>query len=166
VGAVAVAIVVADQATKWLVRASIGPEAKRDVVEIVPGWLRLDYTENTGVAFGVLSGGGRWLAVPVMLAAVVLTLLFLKTTLPTRFTGIASALVLGGAAGNLIDRVRFGHVVDFVELGRWPTFNVADAAITVGTTALLAHLVIGDTLARGARRASQGPLEIGASERG
>jgi signal peptidase II len=129
---VAAAVIVADQASKALVRAEI---ARFDEVELILG-VTLINTRNTGVAFSMLSGGGP-LVVIIGVVAFAALLAFFLTHLHRRLVWLPTGLVLGGAAGNLIDRVREGAVTDFVKLSFWPAFNVADIAITVGVILLI-----------------------------
>jgi len=128
----AVAVVAADQASKALVRGSIG---RTERVDVFPG---LDFvnTRNSGVAFGFFSGGGALVAAVAALALIAL-LAFFATHLGRPLVWLPTGLLVGGAAGNLIDRAREGAVTDFVDLPLWPAFNVADAAITIGVLALL-----------------------------
>ena len=128
----AVAVVVADQVSKALVRGSIG---RTERVDVLPG-LDLVNTRNSGVAFGFFSGGGAVVAAVAALALVAL-LVFFATHLRRPLVWLPTGLLVGGAAGNLIDRAREGAVTDFVDLVLWPAFNVADAAITFGVLALL-----------------------------
>src|SRR5829696_7587995 len=130
--ALAVAVLAADQASKALVRGSIG---RTERVDVLPG-LDLVNTRNTGVAFGFFSGGGAVVAGVAALALVAL-LAFFATHLARPLVWLPTGLLVGGAAGNLIDRAREGAVTDFVDLPLWPAFNVADAAITIGVLALL-----------------------------
>jgi signal peptidase II len=104
--------------------------------------VKLIHTENTGVAFSVLSGGGP-LVVIVAIAALGALLAFFFTHLRKPLVWLPTGLLLGGAAGNLIDRVRIGQVVDFIELGWIPVFNVADSAITLGAIALVFYFLRG-----------------------
>jgi signal peptidase II len=129
---VAVAVLVADQATKALVRGSIG---RAERVDVLPG-LDLVNTRNSGVAFGFFSGGGTIVAV-IAAAALAALLVFFATHLQRPLVWLPTGLLIGGAAGNLIDRAREGAVTDFVDLPLWPAFNLADAAITIGVLALL-----------------------------
>ncbi|HWS54270.1 MAG TPA: signal peptidase II [Pyrinomonadaceae bacterium] len=149
-----------DQMTKaWAVRRlRLG-----DTVRAVEGFLHFGYAENTGIAFGQLQEGGefgRWmLAALAALAAVgVLVYFFRVKGAEDRVLG-ACALLLAGIAGNLTDRVRLGHVVDFIEvhLGsyQWPTFNVADAAICVGAGLLALDLIL-EGKREGARKEAVG----------
>jgi signal peptidase II len=129
---VAVAVIVADQVTKAIVRAEIDPFEE---IKVLPG-IKLIHTENTGVAFSVLSGGGPLVVIVAILALGALLAFFL-THLTTRLVWLPTGLLLGGAAGNLIDRVRIGGVTDFIKLPHWPAFNVADIAVTTGVIALV-----------------------------
>jgi signal peptidase II len=129
---VAVAVVVADQAVKAVVRANIKPF---DVVHVMPG-VKLVYARNSGVAFSALSGGGP-LVVLVAILALGALVFFFVTHLGRPLVWLPTGLLLGGAAGNLIDRVRYGNVTDFIKLPHWPAFNLADVAITVGVLALV-----------------------------
>jgi len=143
----AVGIYLADQASKaWAVRRLRDGE----VVRVFDGLLHFGYAENPGIAFGQLQGGGafgRWmLAALAALAVVGLFAYFLRTKrTDDRLLG-ALALLLAGVAGNLTDRVRLGHVIDFIEVFigsyQWPTFNVADSAICVGAGLLAPDLIL------------------------
>lgn len=136
-----------DQASKaWAVR-ELRFGRTRAVIDDV---FYLSYAENPGIAFGQLQGGGefgRWMLAALAALAAVGVLLYLFRTERTddRVLG-ACALLLAGISGNLTDRVRLGHVIDFIEvhLGsfQWPTFNVADAAICVGAGLLALDLIL------------------------
>ncbi len=139
------AVVVMDQATKAVVAYLIG---QGGVVEVVPGVLNIVHYRNPGAAFGIFREGGTVhhivLSSISIIAAVVLGFLVLRAR--DRWSALALSLIAGGAAGNLIDRLRTGEVVDFVDLhvGRyhWPAFNVADTAITTGVAVVLFLLYI------------------------
>lgn len=132
----AAAVVAADQASKWLVRA----EASHLPVRLVAG-LRLDITYNAGISFSRFAGAGD--IVVVLVAAVAAGVAVALALSPPRYRP-ALGVILGGAVGNLIDRLRFdGAVLDFIGLYSWPSFNVADAAIVVGTVILALQVVIG-----------------------
>lgn len=136
--ATALLVVVADQITKSAITAHIRPGEAVDVL----GPLRFTLTYNDGVAFGLAGGRG---ALVILLAVVALMALgaFIATA-PARWpTVIAGGLILGGAAGNLIDRFRIGHVTDFILFPRFPAFNLADSAITVGVLILAWWLITG-----------------------
>ncbi len=143
--ALAVFIVAGDQLTKWLAESGLDPLAP---IELLPG-LRLRLAHNAGAAFSFLAGAGgwqRWLFAGIALV-VSLWLAVWIARLPAheRHTGIGLALVLGGAIGNLIDRLALGHVIDFIELywrdWSWPAFNIADSAITLGAAWMVAGML-------------------------
>lgn len=124
-----------DQLTKALVTRNL---SLHDTVEVIPGFFNIVYWRNPGGAFGIFKyGGTAWTLffVGMSLAAVVIIGVLMRHARDT-FTRVALSLIAGGAVGNLIDRLRFGGVVDFLDFhaGRyhWPAFNVADSAITVG----------------------------------
>ena len=138
----------ADQATKaWAVRAlRFGDERV-----VIRGFLQLIYTENPGIAFGQLQEGGsfgRWFFVVLaVLAALAVLYYFMRTPRNDDRVLGACALLLAGIMGNLTDRARLGYVIDFIVVHagsyHWPTFNVADASITLGAILLAYDLVIG-----------------------
>ncbi len=131
----AAAIVVLDQATKAVLSRYL---YEGQILEVIPGFFSLVYFKNPGAAFGIFTDGG--ITRTLFLVAVAVVALFAIGLLlkQSRDPGASFALsmIAGGAIGNLIDRIRFGSVVDFLDfhLGRfhWPAFNVADSAITVG----------------------------------
>ncbi len=130
--AVAVAVVIADQVTKALVRGGIERGESRP---LLPG-VDLVNVRNRGIAFGLLSDGGVLLIVFAVVALGVLSAVFLRHA-ETPLAWLPAGLLLGGAVGNLIDRVREGSVTDFIDLPSWPAFNLADSAITLGVLSLL-----------------------------
>lgn len=134
----AAAVVAADQISKaWLV-ARLAPG---ESVAILGDWLRLVHGRNTGGLFGLFGGHAELLAV-VSLGVIGLIVTYHARALPSRFLSVTLGLLLGGAIGNLIDRLRLGYVIDFVDAGigglRWYTFNVADAAISFALLGLVA----------------------------
>ena len=137
---VSAAVVAADLATKAWVSGSLG---YGDVVTITP-FFNLVLTHNTGAAFSFLAGAGgwqRWFFTAVAIAISIVLVAMLRRPHRDRLVPLALALVLGGALGNLWDRLALGHVVDFLQLHAggyyWPAFNVADSAITVGVVLLV-----------------------------
>ena len=141
------AVVLLDQVTKAILVRTI---ELHDYRPIIDGFLSLSHVHNRGAAFGVLSDAALPHQ-PVVLAALSLAALlaiayyFVRLPASARLPRVALALVLGGAVGNLIDRVRLGHVVDFVHVywreHAWPDFNVADSAITVGVVLLILDIL-------------------------
>jgi signal peptidase II len=129
---VAAATVAADQAAKALVRTSID---RGDAVELFLG-IKLVNVRNRGIAFGMFSGGGALLVI-FAVAALVALLVFFARHSDRPLVWLPTGLLIGGAAGNLIDRVRDHGVTDFIDFPAWPAFNVADMAITFGVLTLL-----------------------------
>lgn len=126
------AVLAADQLTKALARSGIEPG---DEDPILPG-VKLVHVMNEGVAFGLLSGGGKGVVIVVGVALLALAAYFV-THSRRPHVWLPTGLLLGGALGNVIDRVREGAVTDFIKLPAWPAFNLADVAITAGVLALL-----------------------------
>ena len=144
VALVAAGVVVLDQATKALVRRTVGPGER---VHIVPG-VEIVHARNSGVAFGALSGGGAVVTVVVALALVGL-LGYFATHVQRPLFWLPTGMLLGGAIGNVIDRARGGGVTDFVQLPLgFPAFNVADMSITFGVIVLLLVIERHDARAR------------------
>jgi signal peptidase II len=131
-GAVAAVVIAVDQATKALVRSSVAP-GDRDGV--LPG-VEIVHVRNEGVAFNQFAGGGTIVTVIVVVALVALAAYF-ATHLDKPLVWLPTGMLLGGAVGNIIDRVREGAVTDFIKLPAWPAFNVADMSITFGVILLL-----------------------------
>lgn len=135
---IAALIAVLDQVTKtWLV-SFLAPGQS---VDVVGDWIRLVHSQNAGGLFGLLQGQARVFAV-ISVGVLALIVLYHWRAAPSRYVSVTLGLLLGGAIGNLIDRFRFGHVVDFVDAGigdlRWYTFNVADTAISFAILLLIA----------------------------
>ena len=146
-GAVMALVIVLDQATKALVRSSV---ALGDHDGVLPG-VEIVHVRNEGVAFSRFSGGGTIVAV-IVGAALVALVAYFATHLDKPLVWLPTGMLLGGALGNVIDRVRYGAVTDFIKLPAWPAFNVADIAITFGVLSLL--YVLEGPPARGAGRRS------------
>ena len=130
---VATVVVAVDQATKALVRAGM---ERGEEDPIFPA-LKLVNVRNTGVAFGFLSDGGGALIAGITAVALAALMVFFFLHRNRPWAWLPVGLLLGGAIGNLIDRVAEGAVTDFLKIPRWPAFNVADIAITFGVLALL-----------------------------
>jgi signal peptidase II len=143
--ALAVVVVILDQIAKNIVEHHIVLGEQVDVL----GPLKLTLSHNEGVAFGLADGGGVLLVAITLIALGVVLWLFSRD--PVRpGMWVATGLLAGGAFGNLIDRIRHGHVTDFIELPHWPPFNLADCGITCGVVILLVIYV------REAERAERG----------
>lgn len=131
-GLVMAAVLLVDQVTKRLVQSHI-EQGEHDNVFF---GIDLVHVRNHGVAFGAFAGGGTIVALVIAVALVALVLWFVRHT-GTPLAWLPTGLLLGGAVGNIFDRVRDGAVTDFVKLPAWPAFNVADIAITFGVLSLL-----------------------------
>ncbi|MBI4367627.1 MAG: signal peptidase II [Deltaproteobacteria bacterium] len=155
-------ILVLDQITKWLIRERI---PFGHAIPVIPGYVDLVHVMNTGAAFGMLAGGHAGWRTPFFLALSVVALAAigrLLSTLPAsaRLLPVVFSLMIGGILGNVIDRLRFGAVVDFLSVHwrdvvwradiaglrlriplDWPAFNVADSAITVSMVLLCYHMI-------------------------
>jgi signal peptidase II len=130
--AVTVVVIALDQATKAIVRSNV---ALGDKDGVLPG-VEIVHVRNEGVAFNQLGGGGTIVAIVVGVALVAL-LAYFATHLHKPLVWLPTGMLLGGALGNIIDRIRDGAVTDFVKLPAWPAFNVADTSITFGVLVLL-----------------------------
>jgi signal peptidase II len=129
---VAVGVIAADQLSKVIVRGRL---SRFEEHELVLG-IKLINTRNTGVAFSMFSGGGP-LVVIIAVVALGALLAFFFTHLHKRLVWLPTGLLIGGAAGNLIDRIRLGAVTDFIKFPHWPAFNVADICVTLGVISLI-----------------------------
>jgi signal peptidase II len=145
---VTLAVLVLDHLTKWIVHTQMD---LHQAIEIIPGFLRLSYVQNSGVAFGLFADI-RSLWKPYILAAMavvaVVVIVIYSSRMPSNrvLLQLALAVTMGGILGNFTDRIMRGFVVDFIEFHYreafyWPTFNVADSAITIGIALLLIDTV-------------------------
>jgi len=141
--AVTPAFVVLDQWTKYLVDHRM---LLHQSVPILPGWFELTYVRNRGAVFGFLAGIDSWWRMPFFLtfsaiAVVLLAIFYIRSRPDQGLLRLSLALILAGAVGNVIDRVRFGYVIDFLDVHwrhyHWPAFNIADSAISVGICLML-----------------------------
>jgi signal peptidase II len=147
-------IVLADQVSKAWVVQQLGPTTMTNFIPLIGDTVRIAYSHNTGVAFSLFQGHPELLTVSALLI-VAGAIYFYATQLPNhrRMTQLTLGLILGGASGNLIDRVRLGYVVDFIQIGWFPIFNVADSAITVGAALLMLQFLRDDQIERRDRQA-------------
>lgn len=134
----AAAVIAVDQLVKVIVRRDVPEGSAR---EIIPG-VDLVHTTNSGVSFGFLSDAPPWVVGLVSSVALLVVVGLLIRTLPGRTGTVAAALIVGGAIGNLIDRVVQGGVTDFLDLPLLPPCNVADVAITFGAITMAVGLVL------------------------
>jgi signal peptidase II len=144
--AVGAAALTADMISKAWIVATLGPRPGEKALPLAGDWLRLVYGRNTGVAFGMFQNLPQLFTVTSIVITAGAVYAY-AAHLPNRrpWVQVAAGLILGGALGNIIDRLRQGYVVDFIQVGWWPVFNLADSAISVGVTMLAGYLIlIGD----------------------
>ena len=135
-------VIVFDQVSKWLMVSWL---SLYETVVVMP-YFNLTMAHNEGAAFSFLSEAGgwqRWLFIGLALVISIVLLVWLAKLKPTeKLEAISLSLILGGAIGNVIDRISYGYVIDFIDLyighNHWPVFNIADSAICIGATLLVA----------------------------
>lgn len=144
---IAALVLIADQASKAWITSHM---ALHETFAVLPGFFSITYIRNPGAAFGFLATAGPGFRavffIAVTAAAILLIVYYLaKTKREERLLVLSLALILAGAVGNLVDRIRYGEVVDFLDvyigIHHWPAFNVADAAISCGAVLLLVQMV-------------------------
>jgi len=144
---IAVIVLLLDRLAKWAIASNI---ALHDSIVVIPGFFRLTHVQNTGAAFGLFAeSSAQWkvgaLVSFSILALIVVSALLWKNGHALTTTSIGLSLILGGAMGNLWDRMVSGHVVDFLDFYvgnyHWPAFNVADSAIVIGAILLVSEII-------------------------
>ncbi|QGT99673.1 Lipoprotein signal peptidase [Candidatus Syntrophocurvum alkaliphilum] len=131
-------ILIFDQVSKYLIitNMSLGQS-----IPVISGIINFTYIHNPGAAFGMLAGKSWVFYISAIIVISALTFYYLKYSTPF-YAVIAMGLIVGGSIGNFIDRIRFDSVVDFIDLGWWPIFNIADIAIVVGGIVLIIYLFV------------------------
>jgi signal peptidase II len=129
-------VLMADQITKWLVADRLGPDEVSHRHEILGDFIAIHYVENKGVAFGLFQGQAMMATVLAVIVLALLVRTYRRADGASWRMVCGCGLIVGGAVGNIADRVRLGYVVDFVAVSAWPKFNVADSAITIGVLLL------------------------------
>ena len=133
-------IIILDQITKELIRANLAFGEVWSPWEWLTPYARIVHWYNTGVAFGLFQGLGLVFTILPMVVVILILIFYNQLAGENWWMRVAIGLELGGAIGNLIDRIRIGHVTDFISVGNFPVFNVADASITVGVGLMLIAL--------------------------
>ncbi len=141
---VVIAIVALDQFTKYLIRSHLAYGEAYPVGSPV----QLIHVTNSGAAFGILQGQTLFLTVTTLLGLAAILLYYLYPPMEHGILRLALGLQLGGAIGNLTDRIRLGEVTDFIRFPHWPAFNVADSSISVGVAVIVAFLLLSDITSR------------------
>jgi signal peptidase II len=144
-------VVLIDQVSKWLASSQIPPH---HILSVIPGFFNIVLVKNRGMAFGLLNQAHSELSslflLAAMIAAIGAILFFFWIKKDQLWLTIGLSLILGGAVGNLIDRIQLGYVIDFLDFFvsgyHWPAFNMADSAVTVGTLWLLFNVIKGKGL--------------------
>ncbi len=132
IAALTLIIITLDQATKFLV----SNHSDKLPIEVVKGIFAIALVRNKGAAFGILQNQAAFfIAIAVVTITIIIFMLRRKTS--GALLKVSLALILGGAIGNLIDRIRFGYVIDFLDFKIWPVFNIADSAVTIGAGLLV-----------------------------
>jgi signal peptidase II len=153
-------VIIADQITKFLAVANLsrllpnGDHVPDHVATVIDGFFRFKYAENTGAAWSLFKDASAGFRIPFFIIITLVAIGFIvwfyrKIDAKQKLLALAISSILGGALGNLIDRIRMGYVVDFIDWyitvdsgeKHWPTFNVADAAITVGVVLLMIEMI-------------------------
>ena len=150
--AVAIVVIALDQFTKSLVRSNL---ELGEVWSHSVGIFRIIHVTNSGAAFGILQGKTPFLIITSLFGLAAIVLYYVYPPMDHGLIRVALGMQLGGAAGNLIDRVRMGEVTDFIDVGRFPTFNVADSSISVSIVIVLIFFAFQE--AEGGPRASMPP---------
>ncbi len=145
---VAVAAILADQVTKHIVTHTLG----LDDAEHVIGPLSIHHVQNSGIAFGLFSSATAGVTVITAIAVIWMLAFFARSGSRHPVLPAALGLLIGGSVSNLIDRIRLGHVTDFIDFRYWPAFNLADSFIVLGVVILLGALVVTDRKPQPPRR--------------
>lgn len=134
---VTASVLMLDQLTKYLAGHFIGRPDRS--VDIIDGILSLSYTTNTGAAFSMLQGRNIFLTMAAAIVIAAIIYLYCCRKIPGK-AALFAAMIVGGAMGNLADRLIQGHVIDFIDFSFWPAFNAADMGITLGVIGVLYYI--------------------------
>ena len=139
---VATAVIVVDQITKALVRQNLALGEAWAPIPAIGEFFRFLYWQNRGAAFGTFQNAGPILTVIRVLIALFIVVFYQKAEIKDTLMKVSLSLMLGGAVGNLIDQFTLGFVTDFIAVGRFPIFNIADSGVTVGVGLMLLDMLI------------------------
>ena len=136
---IAILVIAADFYTKYLVYTRM---ALHETIELPVKFIQLTYVQNFGGAFGIFQHQKLFFIIAAAIAVTCVLYFFEDIKEMGKLSFVSASLIFGGAIGNLIDRIRFGYVVDFLDLRWWPVFNVADIALTVGVSLLFIEVIM------------------------
>ena len=139
---IATAVIVLDQITKALVRKNLALGESWAPIPAIGDFFRFLYWQNRGAAFGTLQNAGPILTVVRIAIALFIIVFYQKAEIKDTLMKVALSLMLGGAVGNLVDQFTLGFVTDFIAVGRFPIFNIADSCVTIGVGLMLLDMII------------------------
>lgn len=163
VASLVIMVAAADLITKWMATRWLGATASDHDWWIFDGQIGFEYARNTGAAFGLFWGNPELLAVISVFVAVGFCWLVFTEVRSKSTAIVSSGLIVGGALGNLVERVRHGYVTDFIAVGSWPRFNLADSAISIGVAIFVFAVVFPPELQDGNQsdETPHGPKQFG-----
>lgn len=132
-------VTIADQITKWLITRNL---VLYETIDVLPGIVWITRIHNSGIAFGLFPGVPDVFMVITLISIFIILYFYLTMEPRTFLLTVGCAMILGGAVGNLIDRYRFAYVVDFIKIGLWPAFNVADSSVSIGVGLLVLNFLL------------------------
>ncbi len=139
---IAAAVIVADQLTKALVRQNLALGEAWSPIPAIGDFFRFLYWQNRGAAFGTLQNAGPILTIVRIAIVLFIIVFYQKAEIKDVLVKVSLSLMLGGALGNLVDQFTLGFVTDFIAVGRFPIFNVADSCVTIGVGLMLLDMII------------------------
>lgn len=149
-GLIALIVLIADLTVKRVVTSALGPDGERHAWWLVEDIVGLEYVRNSGAAFGIMRGNPELLAVVSLLVGAGFVWLLLRELGGGVWAALSGGLIIGGGVGNLVERFADGYVTDYIAVGPWPRFNIADSAITVAIAIFAVALMTVDTSKDGA----------------
>ncbi len=132
-------VFIADRLTKYVIVNSL---SAAESIRVIPGIFHVTLVLNNGAAFGIFRNMGVAFILMTFVAVVLILLYVLRSKAMSAPLAAAFGLILGGALGNLVDRIKFGYVIDFLDFRVWPVFNIADSAITIGAAILVLNIFL------------------------
>jgi signal peptidase II len=163
---VAAIVIALDQWTKYLVVTNLGLYETWTPIAALEGWFEFHYITNTGAAFGLFQNGNLFFIGVAIVVSIVVLVYYWQLPAGQGLLRLALGLQLGGAVGNLIDRLRVGNVIDFIHVRYWFVFNIADASLVVGVALMALLFVRQDLLERKAERLAEAAEEAGEAASG